>query len=85
MSEGVDVVAHGHLDAEAVEEVALAEDGVPRQGFPRRDVAVWLFPPAAHDDPAALPDPLGDALEQLGLILLDPLVGGGGAAAKDEA
>ena len=84
MAEGVDVVADGGDDAEFVLEVALAEEGVADEGLAGGDVAVGLDPPAAGDLPAAFGDAVLDLLEHRGVVLLDPLVDGGGAGGEDE-
>ena len=85
VAEGIDVVADAHVDAELLVEVALAEERLTDEALAAGDVAVGLHPPAADDVPPSLGHPLLDGREQLGLVLLQPLVGGGGAAAEDEA
>jgi hypothetical protein len=82
--EGVHVVAYTSCGAELLFEVALAVEGLPDEGFPAWYVAVWLYPPPAHDPPASLRYTGSYLFEHPGVALLDPLVEGSRARGKEE-
>ena len=75
----------GGLDvhAEPVPEIALPEEDLADERFAARHVAVRLEEPAAEDVPLLGLDETPDAVEQLGLVFLDPLVEEGFVVAED--
>src|SRR5215217_2885757 len=84
VSEGVHVVAHTRRGSELLFEVALAVEGLPDEGLSPWYVAVWLYPPPAHDLPASLRYTCSYLLEHPRVALLDPLVEGSRARGEDE-
>src|ERR671934_1073021 len=84
MSEAVHVVSDTRRTAKTILEESLAEQGLPDQRLPTRNIEVGLHPPAADQLPAAFLDATPDRLEQTGIGLLDPLVIGRGRCGEAE-
>ena len=72
--ERVEVDRRGHVHAELVLEVALADQALADERFAAWHIAVRLDVPAAHDVPLAPLDQSANPPEQGGLVFLDPPV-----------
>jgi hypothetical protein len=82
--ERVEVRAGRRLHAEDVAQVALAVEAVAHVRLAGGHVAVRLEPPAADHLPAAVGDPLADALEERRIGLAHPFEEDNRVAGEDE-